>query len=52
VLYCLQELKCAAEQAKRTMLPLAEHKQLLQQAQEAAVAAARMQAAEHIAQVR
>jgi hypothetical protein len=48
----VQELKSAAEQAQRSMLPLAEHKQLLQQAQEAAAAAARVQEAEHIAQVR
>jgi hypothetical protein len=47
----LQELKSAAEQAKRSMLPLTEHKQQLQQAQEAAAAAARLQEAEHIAQV-
>jgi hypothetical protein len=47
----VQELKAAAEQAQRSMLPLAEHRQLLQQAQEAAAAAARMQEAEHIAQV-
>jgi hypothetical protein len=34
------------------MLPLVEHKQLLQQAHDAAAAAARLQEAEHVAQVR
>lgn len=45
----VQELKGAAEQAQ---MPLAEHRQLLQQAQEAAAAAAREQEAGHIAEVR
>ncbi|WIA16462.1 hypothetical protein OEZ85_013146 [Tetradesmus obliquus] len=48
----LKELKGAAEQAQRSMMPLAEHRQLLQQAQEAAAAAAREQEAGHIAEVR